>query len=208
MNSNRKATLYYIHDPMCSWCWGFKAVLNQLHQQLPEHISLKYVLGGLAADSDVDMPADMQKFLQKTWHTIENKIPGTHFNFNFWTNCKPRRSTYPACRAVIATKQQDITLERDMIHAIQKAYYCDAKNPSDSNTLIEIAESLKLDTKLFETDLNSPETKNILADEIRRANNLGAQGFPSLVFENHQRTLLHLDYTNVENILKQIKALD
>ncbi|MCH7478788.1 MAG: DsbA family protein, partial [SAR324 cluster bacterium] len=23
-------TLYYFGDPMCSWCWGFKPVLEQV----------------------------------------------------------------------------------------------------------------------------------------------------------------------------------
>ena len=208
MNSDSNTRLYYIHDPMCSWCWGFKPGLEQLHQQLPDNISIKYVLGGLAADSDQDMPAKMQQFLQQTWHTIENKIPGTRFNFDFWTHCKPRRSTYPACRAVIAAKKQDPSLERKIIDEIQQAYYLQAKNPSDDSTLIKIAENLNLDTKVFTFDLNSNDTKKILSDEILLANKLGAQGFPSLVFENSQRTLLHLDYTNVENIFEQITQLN
>ncbi|MBE8572891.1 DsbA family protein, partial [Vibrio sp. OPT46] len=27
--------LYYVHDPMCSWCWGYKPTLDKLKQQLP-----------------------------------------------------------------------------------------------------------------------------------------------------------------------------
>jgi hypothetical protein len=34
---------------------------------------------------------------------IERSVPGTKFNFEFWSRCRPRRATYPACRAVIAT---------------------------------------------------------------------------------------------------------
>lgn len=206
--SSKLSTLYYIHDPMCSWCWGFKPVLDKIHQQLPQHIKIQYVLGGLAPDSDDEMPLKMQLFLKKTWQTIEHQIPGTQFNFEFWTNCKPRRSTYPACRAVIATKNQNIELERSMIEGIQKAYYLYAKNPSNDSTLIQIADNLGLDRKQFETDLNSQKTQDILLSEIKHANELGAQGFPSLVYEHHKRTLLSMDYTNIENILKQIKNLN
>lgn len=205
MNKNK---LYYIHDPMCSWCWGFHPVLRQLEQQLKNKVNVQYVLGGLATDSQVPMPDKMQHFLQQTWRTIEKEIPDTHFNFDFWTQCQPRRSTYPACRAVIAAKKQDINSEKVIINAIQKAYYLKAKNPSDDDTLIEIANDLALDSELFKADLNSKETKNVLSQEIKFSQQLGVQGFPSLVFENKKgSTLLQIDYNNAEKILKQIDKL-
>ncbi|MDX8404943.1 MAG: hypothetical protein R8K50_02180 [Mariprofundus sp.] len=61
MNNNR---LYYIHDPMCSWCWAFQPVWHQLRAQLPQSIHVHYLLGGLAPDSDVVMPAAMQQSIQ------------------------------------------------------------------------------------------------------------------------------------------------
>lgn len=193
---------------MCSWCWGFHPVLRQLEQQLNNKVSIQYVLGGLATDSQASMPDEMQLFLQKTWHTIEKKIPGTHFNFDFWTQCQPRRSTYPACRAVIAAKKQDIVSEKVIINEIQKAYYLNAKNPSDDDTLIEVANNLTLDSEIFKNDLNSEETKKILFQEIKLSQQLGAQGFPSLVFENKKGcTLLQIDYNNAEKILEQIDEL-
>lgn len=193
---------------MCSWCWGFHPVLRILEQGLNNKVSMQYVLGGLATDSQVPMPDEMQHFLQQTWRTIEKKIPSTHFNFDFWTQCQPRRSTYPACRAVIAAKKQDITSEQAIINEIQKAYYLNAKNPSDDDILIEIANNLALDKEIFKNDLNSEETKNVLSQEIKLSQQLGVQGFPSLVFENKKdRTLLRIDYNNAENIIEQIDEL-
>lgn len=193
---------------MCSWCWGFHPVLQKIEQQLDNKVSMQYVLGGLAPDSHAPMPDEMQLFLQKTWRTIENKIPGTHFNFDFWTQCQPRRSTYPACRAVIAAKKQDISSEKAIINKIQKAYYLNAKNPSDDDTLIEIANNLTLDSEIFIIDLNSEETQSVLFQEIKLSQQLGAQGFPSLILENKKGcTLLQIDYNNAENILEQIDEL-
>ena len=28
------AVLYYVHDPMCSWCWGFVPVQQQLQAEI------------------------------------------------------------------------------------------------------------------------------------------------------------------------------
>lgn len=208
MSETNNNILYYIHDPMCSWCWGFKPVLEQIEQQLPDEVSMQYVLGGLAADSDQPMPEKMQHFLQKTWRTIAEKIPGTEFNYNFWTNCQPRRSTYPSCRAVIAARKQNINKEKTMITEIQKAYYLNAMNPSDNDTLISIAQNINLNTDVFIQDLNSQETRQALMQEIQFAQTLGARGFPSLVFETNEKlTSLNLDYINASNVLHQLSQL-
>jgi len=208
LNQNSAAILYYIHDPMCSWCWGFHPALKRLQEKLPANITMRYLLGGLAADSDQPMPEAMQQFLQKTWRTIQQQIPTTEFNFNFWTNCHPRRSTYASCRAVIATKRQNSEKEKEMIHAIQTAYYLKAENPSDDKTLIKLADKLGLNVDKFKTDLNSDTTNQDLHKEIEFSQQLGAQGFPSLVLENKQRKwLLQIDYNDEEYMLKQIAEI-
>jgi len=175
--------LYYIHDPMCSWCWAFRPVWTAVQKALPDTLEIKYLLGGLAPDSDSLMPAATQAMIRRHWHTIQKRVPGTEFNFKFWTECKARRSTYPACRAVIAARLQDPQLEDTMILAIQQAYYLQARNPSDDDMLIDLAAGLGLDSEQFRYDLNSQTTQNLLMQEIQQAHNIGAQSFPSLVLE-------------------------
>ena len=112
--------LYYFHDPMCSWCWGFRPTLLKLLGELPDEIAVRSVVGGLAADSDAPMPAEQRIAIQDHWRRIEAML-GTEFNHDFWSCCEPRRSTYPACRAVIAAERQ--SRGKAMTQAIQKAYY-------------------------------------------------------------------------------------
>ncbi|MFT5132007.1 MAG: putative protein-disulfide isomerase, partial [Gammaproteobacteria bacterium] len=100
------AILYYFHDPMCSWCYAFHPTLLRLKTKLPDNIELRYVLGGLSPDEDELMPESMQLSIKDHWQRIQQVVPGTKFNFDFWNVCKPRRSTYPACRAVIAATNQ------------------------------------------------------------------------------------------------------
>ncbi|HAE73136.1 MAG TPA: DsbA family protein, partial [Gammaproteobacteria bacterium] len=72
MNST---TLFYIHDPMCSWCWGFSHTWNKVKNSLPSEINVQYILGGLAPDSSEVMPNKMREYIQMNWHKIEQKIP-------------------------------------------------------------------------------------------------------------------------------------
>ena len=52
-------TLIYVHDPMCSWCWGFRPTFERLCDALSGEATVMRLLGGLAADSDQHMPAEM-----------------------------------------------------------------------------------------------------------------------------------------------------
>jgi putative protein-disulfide isomerase len=203
MNTDR--TLYYVHDPMCSWCWGFAPTLDELLAALPAELHLCRLLGGLAPDSDQPMPEETRQYVQRQWRNIQERIPGTPFNFDFWTLCAPRRSTYPACRAVIAARQQGEDLDARMTRAIQQAYYLQARDPSDPDTLVALAAELGLDTSDFATALWSEAVQQQLLDEIRRSRELGAEGFPSLILEEGgRRKSLRIDYVDHRSMLDDL----
>jgi len=198
-------TLYYVHDPMCSWCWAFRSVWEQVRAALPGSIRVERLLGGLAPDTDQAMPPELQAKICAIWRHIQAVVPGTEFNYDFWRQCRPRRSTYPACRAVIAAKMQGTAFEEPMIFAIQRAYYRDARNPSDSEVLIDLAATIGLDASQFADDLTAPATHEELTRQIDTAQRLGAEGFPSLILVrgDHWHPI-RLDYNDAETILQQI----
>ena len=201
-------TLYYVHDPMCSWCWGFRPAWQKIQAELADDISIKYLLGGLAPDSDEIMPESMQSDIAGYWRKIQQHIPDTQFNFDFWEKCQPRRSTYPACRAIIAARKQNADLEKTMIESVQTAYYLEAKNPSNDDTLVAIAESLDLDATLFLSDLNATETQYQLEQEIQFGRKIGAQGFPSMILEQKgEYQYVPLDYNNPNPTLAFIQQI-
>ena len=200
--------LIYVHDPMCSWCWGYRPVFDQLCSKLEGRLPITRLLGGLARDSDDPMPDDMQRHLQETWQRIQRRIPGTQFNFDFWRLCRPRRSTWPACRAVLAARQLDATQELPMIDAIQRAYYLDARNPSDNTTLVALAAELGLDGAAFAARLDAAQTQEQLAGEIAHAQQIGANSFPSLRLQIDTSVWpVSIDYNDVTPMLDTIDAL-
>lgn len=203
-----KSTLYYLHDPMCSWCWGFSGTLDTLLMNLPGSVLVQRVLGGLAADTDVPMSSELQQQIQSSWRRIENTVPGIKFNFTFWDKNIPRRSTYPACRAVIAARKQGQEYDVAMTKIIQTAYYQQARNPSDDATLIELADELKLSVADFKRDLNSDETNSILNNELILTQELFVESFPSLVLKTDQGLhTIELNYTDSKAMLDEVNAI-
>ena len=202
-------TLFYVHDPMCSWCWGFAATLDSVLEALPDDINVVHLLGGLAPDSNEPMPESMQQGLQQTWKQIADVIPGTEFNFAFLTDNTPRRSTWPSCRAVIAARRQSEDYERPMIKAIQRAYYLDAKNPSDSDTLLQCAKDIGCDGAVFSKDFESEDVSNEFLDELRQVQRYGVRGFPSLVLQKADGSAFSVpvEYQHANRILERIDHL-
>ena len=202
MSGERPATLYHVHDPMCSWCWGYRRVWDQLRGALPDSVKVVNVVGGLAPDTDQPMPLEQQKTIAGYWKKIAEQT-GAKFNFDFWEECQPRRSTYPACRAVVAARKQDA--EQAMIDAIQRAYYLRAMNPSDNSTLITLAGELGLDDKPFAADLVSPEIQAALEQDFALRRRIGVFSFPSLVLaQGEALNPIEVDYQTHQTSLEAI----
>ena len=200
-------TLFYIHDPMCSWCYAFEKSLSTLRPALPASIQLKYLVGGLAPDTTEIMPESLQTMIQQTWHRIEQTVSGVTFNHDFWIINKPMRSTYPACRAVLAAKKQSLNAERLMIEAIQQAYYKQAKNPSLNKTLAECRSTIGLDVMQFEKDLVSEHIQLQLLSEIQMVRSMGVTSYPSLrLFHHGTLSEITVDYMNHQTMLNEMKV--
>lgn len=197
--------LYYFHDPMCSWCYAFDQALNQIEANLPESVSLTKIVGGLAPDSTEAMPELMIHSIKANWRKIEMTVPGVQFNFQFWEKNQPIRSTYPACRAVLAAQQQAPFFADQMIKQIQLAYYKNAQNPSLDITLINCARQIGLDYERFKADFTSAFIASQLRQQIHFARQQGVSSFPSLSLKINERVLsIKIDYNNAEKMLKQI----
>ena len=197
--------LYYVFDPMCSWCWGYKPVWQKITQALQDKIDIQYVVGGLAPDSDQPMPEEMQQQIASYWKKIEDFL-GTEFNYDFWSQNTPRRSTYPSCRAVMAARKQ--SAEQSMLAAIQNAYYLQARNPSDNDVLIDLANDIGLDVARFEADLLSEELNQQFMQELEFARSIGGNSFPSLFVATEQGVVeLQVDYQSAETTIDQVEQI-
>ena len=210
MKKLKSIMLYYIHDPMCSWCWGFRPTWDVIQATLPQALEVEYVAAGLAPDSDEPMPAAVSETIEGYWVEIERKL-GAEFNYDFWRLNTPRRSTYNACRAVIAAKLQG--QEQAMVDAIQRGYYLRAMNPSNIAVLITLSEELadndnRFDTTEFKQDLNSAKVEQEFKRQRELAQQISVQGYPSLVLK-YQNVFYPImrDYLTASVALNEIKRI-
>ncbi|MDV6342327.1 DsbA family protein [Nitrosomonas sp. Is24] len=201
--------IFYIHDPMCSWCYAFSQSWAALQQDLPRDMEIVYLVGGLAPDTTEPMPLATQKMVQQAWQRIEQTVPGVHFNWDFWSRNTPIRSTYPACRAVLAAKKQRAEAEPEMIRAIQNAYYQQAKNPSLPETLQACAQEIGLDAETFIDDLSSPAIESELQQQMQQVRSMDVYSYPSLRLVINNAVLpVAVDYLDYRTMLDEIRTIE
>jgi putative protein-disulfide isomerase len=204
----KSSRIFYIHDPMCSWCYAFSQSWTALQRDLPGNIEVVCLVGGLAPDTMQPMPLETQQMVQQAWRRIEQSVPGVHFNWEFWSRNTPIRSTYPACRAVLAAKKQRVDAEGEMIKAIQAAYYRQAKNPSLPETLQACAQTIGLDEAIFSRDLVSVETQLQLQQDIQSARQMDVYSYPSLRLEYKGKVFpIAVDYREYQSMLDAISRI-
>lgn len=195
-------TLIYVMDPMCSWCYAFQPHLKKVISLLRPEIKMTCYMGGLATDSNQPMPLTMQKMIKQTWHNIEQRT-GAQFNYDFWDKCQPRRSTYPACRAVISA-EQIAGHGMKMTETIQQAYYRQALNPSNISVLTDLAEKIGIHREHFNQQMQSQITDQQLFEDLNFSRQHGIQGFPFLgALTDHGLAVISAGYCNRETLLQR-----
>lgn len=173
--------LVYVHDPMCSWCYGFGPTWDALKARLPKELPVVSILGGLAPDSTDPMPMEMVEHLKATWERIAD-VCGVSFDLRYWDQTPPPpRTTFISCRAVIAAER--IAGQGEAFgQRIQKAYYQDAQNVWDPRVLSALAVEFGFREAAFAEALEAEETHQLHAEQMALAERLQIQGYPSLLF--------------------------
>ncbi|MFC6671769.1 DsbA family protein [Marinobacterium aestuariivivens] len=160
---------------------------------------------GLAPDTEAPMPAPLQQQIQATWRHIEART-GTPFNHDFWRLNQPRRATWSACRAVISAGRIETGADERMVAAIQRAYYLEARNPSDADVLVALAQETGLDPERFRGMLQDPDTERQLQRHLALKDKLGVQGFPALLLQHGDDLLaLSAGYDTASGLIPRIR---
>jgi putative protein-disulfide isomerase len=170
--------LIYVGDPMCSWCWGFAPVLEQIRENV--HAPLEIVLGGLRpgpAAETVDDP--MRRFLSHHWDQVQ-AATGQPFDRTSLEREGFVYDTEPPSVAVVAVRQLEPQHALTYFVRLQRAFYAEGKDLSDAETLARAASDL-VEMGAFLDLLASPATRKATWEDFARARQMGITGFPALV---------------------------
>lgn len=172
--------LIYVADPMCSWCWGFSPVLEEMTRRYHDRVSLQLMMGGLRPGNTEHFDGSRRAYILQHWHAV-HKRTGQPFNFEFQMGPKFIYDTEPASRATVVTRKLAPGQEWDFLKSVQEAFYVQNADVTKAEVLENLAVKLGMDALQFRQTFQDPQTKPVVWEEFDQVRQLGVSGFPSLL---------------------------
>lgn len=109
--------------------------------------------------------------------------------------------------ALIGDKYAESQGKGDAYHsATFKAYWQEGRNIEDRAVMLDIAQSVGLDTDKFSAALDEPMYEDAVLFDIEQAQNFGLSGVPALIFANKYLVSGAQPYDSLVKIVQQVQA--
>lgn len=192
---------------MCSWCWGFAPVLDQIIEEFRDRAGFRIIVGGLRPGEHAQLMTDEVKLYIRThWQHVQ-EATRQPFNFEFFDRDGFVYDTEPAARAVLAVRALAPGDEFAFFDALQRAFYAKNTDITRLENLRAAASGFGIDEDKFLQLLGSESNRQATRDDFRESRQLGIQGFPSVILRNARRIrLLTAGYQPYENLLPRLES--
>ncbi|MEA1880143.1 MAG: DsbA family protein [Campylobacterota bacterium] len=205
-----KTELVFVIDPMCSWCWGFHPIMQELRQNYTGAYTYSLVVGGLRTTGQMPWNEKSKTYLAQNWQAVAQKTHQT-FNHNLLNKTDFDYNTYPACKAIVTVRElwgEEAAF--DYLSRIQKAFYVNGIDITSLEVLStfisqdqEILDQEILDREAFIDFYQSPRAELLMHHDFSKARSMGANAFPSVVKVDSDGHMVCLSgYRSLEDILQ------
>ncbi|MDY0132956.1 MAG: DsbA family protein [Desulforegulaceae bacterium] len=181
--------IFYVGDPVCSWCYAFTDIFEEIKKEFSKDLSFSYLMGGLVFEREIVLDRALKRLLKKNWKEVETKT-GKHIKAS--VNIEEARETPyisdPGCIGFQAIKLQDEELAYKFYKNMHIAFYEKLENIFEFETLLKLAVEIGIDKNYFSSKFNDPVTKELAVKDIEKAKELGVRAFPSLVLQDESGT--------------------
>lgn len=184
----KKITLYYVTDPICSHCWALEPVLRRFEKQYGQYIKFQTVMGGLLPNWDgfadrangIGSPADVAGHWREVGEHTRMPIDGT-----LWLD-NPIQSSFPPSRVFKVIQQQSEELANTYLRRAREAVFAFNKNIADDQVLIDLVNQMGLDGESIVKEAALESSQQLLEQDFALAGSLGVRGFPTIIMVNEE----------------------
>jgi putative protein-disulfide isomerase len=173
--------LIYFADPMCSWCYGFSPVIDQIRAAYGRALPIRVVMGGLRPGTETPMTPEAKREVVGHWNHV-HEASGLPFDPAVLEREGFIYDTDPAARAVVVARRQGgEELAARYLAAAQRAFYAENRDVTQGEVLGELAAEYGLDRHAFLADWATDEAKQETWRDYALSQRAGVTGFPTLV---------------------------
>lgn len=176
-------SLIYVVDPMCSWCWGFSPVIEEIVRRYQEQCTIKVLLGGLRPGNTERFDERRRAYILSHWHAVHERT-GQPFTFNFHPEPSFVYDTEPPSRAMIVVRKLAQDREFVFLNSVQEAFYVKNEDVTDAEVLADLASTQGIERDRFLKGFNDSAIKQSVWQEFDLARQMGVSGFPALLGQN------------------------
>lgn len=172
--------LIYFADPMCSWCYGFSPVIDEIRRVYGDALPVRVVMGGLRPGNDKSMTPEARRDLAGHW-THVTEATGLPFDPAVLERPGFLYDTDPAARAVVVARREGQDVAVRYLAAAQRAFYAENRDVTSGEVLGDLAEEFGLDRAAFLDAWASEAAKTETWSDYALSQRAGVTGFPTLV---------------------------
>ena len=171
--------LIYFADPMCSWCYGFSPVIDEVRRAFGRALPVRVVMGGLRPGTDTPMTPQARAEIAGHWSHV-HEATGLPFDEAVLAEGFVY-DTDPAARAVVVVRREGQELACDYLVRVQRAFYAEARDVTSGEVLADLAAELGLDRAAFLEAWGSEDANTETWGDYALSQRAGVRGFPTLV---------------------------
>ncbi|MCG6936157.1 MAG: DsbA family protein [Proteobacteria bacterium] len=196
--------LWYFADPMCSWCWGFTPVIEQIKQHYDDRLKVALVMGGLRPGTTESVTLALREDLLHHWDAVQ-RMSGAEFRTEGALPDGFVYDTEPAARAVITVGGINPVVTFLYYKSVQAAFYTQNVDITQTNELTQLAHNLGIDPQQFRKEFESEDARQKTRQHFAQTRAYGVQGFPTLIAENTTaKRVVTRGYGNYADLRKTI----
>lgn len=200
------ATLMYIGDPMCSWCWGFAPVLQRIQKEYEGRLVIEPIVGGLRPWTDEPLEEEFRKTILHHWREV-HEASGQPFCFDFEMGENFMYDTEPGCRAVVTMRELKPEWTLPYFHSLHRAFYADNMDITKAELLATEAETFGIDRSEFLELFEQDDIKRLTVNDFKRSRSMGVTAYPAVVVQMEgELKLLTYGFMSFEEIQPRVDA--
>ncbi|AUQ42110.1 DsbA family protein [Yersinia ruckeri] len=182
------ATLHYIFDPLCGWCYGAAPLLKAAQNIAGLTISL-HAGGMMTGPNRRQINREWRNYVMPHDKRIE-ELTGQPFGEDYFNGLlRDTSAIVDSAPPITAILVAETLTGRglDMLHRIQHAHYFEGQRISDTPILVELAGNIGLDKDTFSQTLQKMQgvaTAQHIAESRALLEKLQSKGFPTFALQN------------------------
>ncbi|WNS40754.1 DsbA family protein [Paenibacillus sp. MMS20-IR301] len=186
--AEKKVTLYYATDPICSHCWALEPVLNRLIREYGQYFEVKVLMGGLLAGwqgfsdggNGIQKPADVAGHWREVGEHSRMPIDGS-----LW-HTHPIQSSYPPSRVYKVIQSRHKGREAEFLRRAREAVFAFNQNIAEEEVLVKLVDSIGLYGRQIVEEAGSEAAQELLEQDFAMTARLGVRGFPTIIMVNEE----------------------